>query len=211
MSGELVMSSRRALAFTLLVVWAFGSTPGLAQTPSPSAPAVPSGAPSGTVDPREYRIGPDDVLHVSIWKNEAMSRTVPVRQDGKITMPLLNDVEAAGLTPMELREVLAKKLADFMAIPEVSVTVVEPRSFKVSVLGAVPKPGRYELRSRTTVLDAIALAGGLNQVASLARIVVLRPDGESQKRLPFNFLKAISAGGERENFPLQAGDIVVVP
>ena len=140
-----------------------------------------------------------------------MSRTVPVRQDGKITLPLLNDVEAAGLTPMELREVLAKKLADFMAIPEVSVTVVEPRSFKVSVMGAVPKPGRYELRSRTTVLDVIALAGGLSQFASLARIVVLRPDGESQKRLPFNYLKAISAGGEQENFSLQPGDIVVVP
>ena len=73
----------------------------------------------GTVDPKEYRIGPEDILLISIWKNEAMSRTVPVRPDGKITMPLLNDVEAAGLTPMQLREVLATKLAEFMPIPEV--------------------------------------------------------------------------------------------
>ena len=91
------------------------------------------------------------------------------------------------------------------------MTVVESHSFKVSVMGAVPKPGRYELRSRTTVLDMIALAGGLSQFASLTRIVVLRPDGESQKRLPFNYTKAISAGGEQENFLLQPGDIVVVP
>ena len=98
-----------------------------------------------------------------------------------------------------------------MPAPEVSVIVVEPRSFKVSVMGEVPKPGRYELRSRTTVLDVIALAGGLSQFASRGKIVVLRPDGQSQKRLPFNYNKAISAGGEQENFYLQAGDIIVVP
>jgi polysaccharide biosynthesis/export protein len=216
------MSSPGVAVLALLLTGALGSAPGLAQmpnptqTPSPTAAAAvpssaPNGAPRGTVDPREYRIGPDDVLQISVWRNEGLSRTVTVRQDGKITMPLLNDVEAAGLTPMELRELLARKFENYMAIAEVSVTVADPRSFKVSVLGEVPKPGRYELRARTTVLDALALAGGLSPFAMRAKIFVLRQDGENQKRLPFNFLKAVSVGGEQENFSLQPGDIVVVP
>jgi polysaccharide export outer membrane protein len=190
-----------------------GTDPAVAATTPGQAPqghVVVSG--NGTIDPNDYRIGPEDVLQVSIWKNEAMSRTVPVRPDGKITLPLLNDVEAAGLTPMEFRELLIKKLTEYMPAPEVSVIVVDPRSFKVSVMGEVPRPGRFELRSRTTVLDMLALAGGLSQFASRSKIVVLRPDGsKGMKRLPFNYNKAVSAGGEQENFYLQAGDIVVVP
>ena len=203
------MSSHRIVALALLVTGALGAAAAFAQTPAP-APAAPAAAPNGSVDPNEYRIGPEDVLQISIWKNDAMSRTVPVRPDGKITLPLLNDVEAAGLTPMEFRDVLVKKLAEYMPSAEVSVIVVEPRSFKVSVMGEVPKPGRYELRSRTTVLDVLALAGGLNQFASRGKIVVLRPDGQTQKRLPFNYNKAVT-GGEQDNFYLQPGDIIVVP
>jgi polysaccharide biosynthesis/export protein len=222
------MSSQRIVVPVLFVAWALGSAPSLAQTPSPAAtpgttnapvapavgqpsspPATPS--PNGAVDPSEYRIGPEDVLNISVWKNEAISRTVPVRPDGKITLPLLNDIVVAGLTPMEFRELLIQKLAEYMPSPEVSVIVVDPRSFKVSVMGEVVKPGRYELRSRTTVLDMLALVGGLNQFASRTKIFVLRPDGTTQKRLPFNYNKAVTAGGEQENFYLQAGDIVVVP
>jgi polysaccharide biosynthesis/export protein len=168
-------------------------------------------APSGTVDPNEYRIGPGDVLQISVWKNDAVSRTVPVRPDGKVSLPLLNDLDAAGYTPMELRDILVKKLAEYMPAPEVSVIVTEPRSFKVSVMGEVAKPGRFELQSRTSVLDVLALAGGLNQYAAKSRIFVLRPDGKGMKRLPFNYGKAVGSGGEQENFYLQSGDIVVVP
>jgi polysaccharide export outer membrane protein len=220
----MVMSFQRALVVALLVAWAFGITPALAQTPSPAAaapgpaaappapaPSVPTGAPTGSVDPNEYRIGPEDVLQISVWKNEAISRTVPVRPDGKVTLPLLNDVVAAGFTPMQFRDLLTQKLAEYMPTPEVSVIVIDARSFKVSVMGEVPKPGRYELRSRTTVLDMIALSGGLNQFASRTKIFVLRPDGAAQKRLPFNYNKAVAAGGEQENFYLQGGDILVVP
>jgi polysaccharide export outer membrane protein len=215
------MSTHRVVAVALLGVYALGATPSLAQTsspataaattaPSPSAaPAAP--APASPVDPNEYKIGPEDVLQISVWKNEAISRTVPVRPDGKVTLPLLNDIDAAGMTPMQFRDLLIQKLTEYMPSPEVSVIVIEPRSFKVSVMGEIPKPGRYELRSRTTVLDVIALAGGLSQFASRTKIFVLRPDGASQKRLPFNYNKALSAGGEQENFYLQAGDIVVVP
>ena len=158
--------------------------------------------------PDAYRIGPEDVLHVSVWKNEAMSRAVPVRPDGKISLPLLNDVQAAGLTTLELREVLAKKLAEYMPSPEVSVIVTEVRSFKVSVIGEVARPGRFELKSWTTVLDVLALAGGFTQFAARSRIVILQPDGKTMKRIPFNYNKI---AGEQENFYLRNGDIVLVP
>jgi polysaccharide export outer membrane protein len=215
------MIPRALLAIPLalaLVASAAAQAPAPA-APAPAAPATPAtppaaakpGEPSGAVDPNEYRIGPEDVLQISIWKNEAMSRTVTVRPDGKVTLPLLNDIEATGLTPMEFRDILIQKLTEYMPAPEVSVIVVDPRSFKVSVMGEVPKPGRYEFRSRTTVLDAIAIAGGLSQFASRAKIVVLRPEAKGMTRLPFNYNKAISPGGEQENFFLRAGDVIVVP
>lgn len=159
----------------------------------------------------EYRIGPEDVLQISVWKNDAMSRTVPVRPDGKISLPLLNDVQAAGLTPMQLRDVLVKKMVVYIPTPEVSVIVTEVRSFKVSVIGEVSRPGRYELKSWTTVVDALAMVGGFSEFASRSRIVVLRPEGKTTKRIPFNYNKAITDGGEQENFYLSPGDMVVVP
>jgi polysaccharide export outer membrane protein len=158
--------------------------------------------------PDEYRIGPEDVLQVSVWKNEALTRVVPVRPDGKISLPLLNDVQAAGLTALELRESLAQKLADYMPNPEVSVIVSDIRSFKVSVLGEVAKPGRYELKSWTTVLDVLAMAGGFTQFASPSRIVILQPNGKGMKRIPFNYNRV---AGEQENFYLRNGDIILVP
>ena len=158
--------------------------------------------------PETYRIGPEDVLQISVWKNDAMSRAVPVRPDGKISLPLLNDVQAAGLTALELREVLTKKLAEYMPSPEVSVIVTDVRSFKVSVIGEVARPGRYELKSWTTVLDVLALAGGFTQFAARSRIVILQPDGKAMKRIPFNYNKI---AGEQENFYLRNGDIVLVP
>ena len=158
-----------------------------------------------------YRIGPEDTLQIVVWKNEAMSRTVPVRPDGMISLPLLNDVQAAGLTPMELRDVLMKKLTEYMPVPEVSVILTDVRSFKVSVIGEVKTPGRYELKSRATVLDLLAQAGGFNEFAARNRIVILRPEGKTMKRIPFNYNKVISAGGESENFYLRPRDIVLVP
>jgi polysaccharide biosynthesis/export protein len=159
--------------------------------------------------PAEYRIGPEDVLQISVWKNEAMSRVVTVRPDGKISMALLNDIQAAGLTALELREIVTKKLAEYIPTPEVSVIVSEVRSFKVSVIGEVTRPGRFELKSWTTALDALALAGGFTQFAAKSRIVILHPEGRTMKRIPFNYNKV--AAGEQENFYLQNGDIVLVP
>jgi polysaccharide export outer membrane protein len=158
-----------------------------------------------------YRIGPEDVLQVSVWGNDALSRVVPVRPDGMISLPLLNDVQAAGKTPQELRDVLIKRLAEFVPSPEVAVIVTEVRSFKVSVLGQVQKPGRYEIKSWATVLDVLALAGGFNEFASRSRVTVLRPEGKQMKRIPFNYDKLHSDGGDQTNFYVRSGDIVMVP
>ncbi len=180
-------------------------------------PSKPASAPAPTAVPNHgpalepYTIGPEDVLAITVWKNDAMSRTVPVRPDGMISLPLLDDVQAAGLTPMQLRDLLAKRLADFIPNPDVSVILTAVHSYKVSVMGEVAKPGRYELGSWTTVVDVLALAGGFTQFAARTRIAVLRPTGKTMKRIPFNYNKVVSAGGEEENFYLEPGDIVLVP
>ena len=168
-------------------------------------------APDNTRGPDAYRIGPEDTLLISVWKNHAITKTVPVRPDGMISLPLVQDVQAAGLTPMELRDALTKKLSEFMPSPEVSVILIEVRSFKVSVIGEVVKPSRYELKSRTTVLDVLAIAGGFNEFAKRNRVVILRPDGNVMKRIPFDYSKVITPGGEHLNFYLMPGDIILVP
>ena len=166
-------------------------------------------------EPREeivaYRIGPEDLLQISVWNNEAMSRTVPVRPDGNISLPLLNDVHAAGLTPMELRDELMRKLADYMPHPEVSVIVNDVHSFKVAVIGQVPKPNRYELKSAATVMDALAMAGGFTEFASRSRVVVIRANGAKTERIPFDYEKVRDGDPKQVNFRLQPGDIVLVP
>ena len=159
--------------------------------------------------PDVYRIGPEDVLTISVWKNDSLTRSVPVRPDGKISLPLLNDVQAAGLSAQDLRDVLTQKLGAYMPNPEVSVIVTSINSFKVSLIGEINRPGRIELRSWTTVLDALALAGGFTPFASRSKIVILQPDGKGMKRIPFNYNKALD--GEQENFYLRNGDIVLVP
>jgi len=162
--------------------------------------------------PDAYRIGPEDILNISVWKNDALTRTVPVRPDGKISLPLLSDVQAAGLTPSELQAVLVKRLSDYIPSPEVAVIVTEVRSFKVSVIGEVARPGRFELKSWTTVTDVLALAGGFTPFASRSRIVILRWDGNTHKRIPFDYKKLVDSGGaEGESFYLRPGDTVLVP
>lgn len=188
----------------LLVVLSFI----VAGLPEAQRPALAQPA-EHTRESEDYRIGPEDLLDISVWNNTAISRAVPVRPDGKISLPLLNDVQAEGLTPTQLRDSLMQKLVDYVPNPEVSVILREVRSFKVSVIGEVTRPGRFELRSRTTVLDILAMASGFTAFAARARIVILRYDGTTVKRVPFNYNKVV--GGEQENFFLQPDDIVLVP
>lgn len=193
------------LQMAILTVLAFAGA--ASAQPAAKTAAAPAARPA--LDP--YKIGPEDGLNISVWKNDALSRSVQVRPDGMISMPLLDDVEAVGLTPLQLRDVLAKRLSEFIPNPEVSVIVTDVRSFKVSLLGEVGKQGRYELKSWTTILDLLALAGGFSQFAARSRIVVLRPTGKTMVRIPFNYNKVVSPGGEEENFYLQPGDIILVP
>lgn len=216
------MSPRLLLS---LVIGCVGAAPALSVAADP--PSVSSGSSSASSGSSasydgdhalpqaseigDYRIGPEDMLDISVWNNSAISRTVPVRPDGKISLPLVNDVQAAGLTPSQLRSVLIKKLAEYVPSPEVSVIVREVHSFKVSVIGEVKKPGRHELKGRATVLDILAMAEGFGEFAGRSRIVVLRPEGKTMRQIPFNYNKVISSNGGLENFFLQPGDIIVVP
>lgn len=159
----------------------------------------------------DYIIGPEDMLQISVWKNESLSRQLPVRPDGKISMPLLHDIKASGLTPMQLRDKIAAALAEFMPNPEVSVTVLEVLSYRVSVLGEVQKPGVLQLKAPTTVMEALALAGGFRDFASPSKIIIFRKDNRGQtQRLRFNYNRAVGAAGE-DNVTLRSGDVVVVP
>ena len=156
-----------------------------------------------------YVIGPEDVLEIAVWGNTDVTRTVPVRPDGKISLPLLNEVQAAGLTPSQLRASLMAKLVEYMPTPEVSVIVREVHSNKISVLGEVRKAGRYEISQRATVLDAVALAGGFNDFARRTKLVIMRQEGTGTKRIPINYNRIVAE--EDDNVILQPGDIVVVP
>ena len=183
-----------------------------AQAPKP-LPTPPAARAADAVvipaDDGDYKIGPEDVLDISVWKNQELSRTVPVRPDGKVSLPLVNDIQAAGLTPSRLRQELTRRLSEFVPSPEVAVIVREVHSGKVSVVGQVRNPGRYEVRSPATVLELIALAQGFTDFASRDRIVVLRQNA-TPARITFNFRK-ITDGTDQDNFLVQAGDIIVVP
>ena len=197
------------------VAFAQEQAPAAADAPSPTA-AAPAGAVAAAPaietapDPREYRIGPEDVLEIAVWKNPDLTRErIPVRPDGKVSLPLVNDIQAAGLTANELRAQLAERLSPFIQAPEVSVIVREMNSFKVSVTGNVNMPGQYPVRSEATVLDMISRAQGFNAFADKGSIRVIRREAESQRLLKFNYNDAINAR-PGANFLVQPGDVVIV-
>ncbi|MGH7279046.1 MAG: polysaccharide biosynthesis/export family protein [Candidatus Rokuibacteriota bacterium] len=191
-----------------------------AQSAAPTGPAAPSALPAPATPangmmragPSDYVIGPEDLLQISVWKNDTLSRAVPVRPDGKISLPLLHDIQAAGLTAMQLRDKIATSLAEFLPNPEVSVIVTDVRSMRVSVLGEVQRPGVIQLKSATTVLEAIAMAGGFGTFASPSKITIFRkaPNGDT-KKIRFNYNKAIGNDTDETNMLLKSGDVVVVP
>lgn len=157
--------------------------------------------------PKDYVIGSEDVLAVNIWKEPEISRTVPVRPDGKITLPLIGDVQASGLTPQKLENTLKEGLKAYVANPEVTVIVQEVKSLKFNIVGEINHPGSFALSQPMTVLDAIAVGGGLRDFAKGSKIYVLR----GNTRLPFNYKDVIKGKKLTENVALQSGDTVVVP
>lgn len=164
------------------------------------------------VDSKSYVIGENDVLEIDVWKEKEISRTIPVRPDGKISLPLVGEIQASGMTPMQLQDDLTKRLKAYIENPEVTVIVSDPRSHQFNVVGEVNRPGSYQLSQAMTVLDAIAQSGGFKDFAKETKIYVLRPmpDG-TRVRMPFNYKQVIKGNDMQENVALKPGDTVVVP
>lgn len=180
-----------------------------------AAPWLATGATTetGIVSPggEEYVIGIDDVLNVVVWRNEAFTRTVRVRPDGKITLPLLNDIKAAGLTPSSLRRVITDSLTEYLDSPRVSIIVQEINSSTVTILGEVKKPGVYPLRAHMTMFDAVAVAEGFSDFASPNQIVILRKNSRGITRIKIRYFDAVKGSVDIRELMLQTGDTILVP
>ena len=158
---------------------------------------------------RDYRLGPEDLVEVFVWKEPDLTTTVAVRPDGRISLPLTNELQASGQTVTELQGEITKRLARFIANPVVNVMVKEVKSPKISVLGEVKKPDVYKMLQKLSVLDAIALAGGFTEFAKPEKVVVIRNGSGAVQRIPVNVKKLLKAG-RCEVFPLQPSDVVYV-
>ncbi|HVP65138.1 MAG TPA: polysaccharide biosynthesis/export family protein [candidate division Zixibacteria bacterium] len=183
------------------------------QEPDATKPVGTAVAPEHAQEATEntYVIGESDVLSINVWHEPDLTRVVPVRTDGKITLPLIGELQASGMTVEQLRSTIATKLKSVLEAPEVTVIVQEARSQYFTLVGKVMKPGSYPLAQRLTVLDGIALGGGFKDFAKQSKIYVVRKyrDGRTEK-LPFDYKKAID-GDLKLNFPLEARDMIVVP
>ena len=173
-------------------------------TPKPAAVIAP-------IDDADYKIGPQDVLRIDVWKEPDISRTIPVRPDGKVSLPLLNDVQAAGLTAMQLAGSLRESLSKYLTSPQVTVTVTEINSRRVYITGEVTHPGALPLLPNMTVLQGLSSAGGFTQFAKVKNIYVLRTEGGKQVKHPFNYKEVVKGNLAEQNILLQAGDVIVVP
>jgi polysaccharide biosynthesis/export protein len=211
------MSKR--LIFLLVLSLAAVAMPARAQDEAspkkPAQPEVPAVAGGGanksaTADPN-YRIGSQDVLDISVWKEPDVSRVVPVRPDGKISLPLLNDVQAAGLTPSQLAAAITESLKKYVTSPQVTVIVTTMNSQRVFILGEVTRPGAFPMLPGMTVMQALSSAGGFTPFAKMKSIYVLREESGKKVKYPFNYKQAIAGKNTEQDIVLQAGDTIVVP
>jgi polysaccharide export outer membrane protein len=190
----------------LIILLAACSLPIWSQTNT----AQPTPARAATDDPT-YVIGPEDMLGIAVWKEPDFSSTVPVRPDGKISMPLLGDIEASGKTPTQLAEDLTVKLKKYIDDPRVTVVVTAINSKRIYILGEVNHPGTINMSPNMTVLQAISAAGGPTAYANTKKISILRTVQGKQTKFPFNYKEVIRGNDTQQNIQLQAGDTIVVP
>ena len=190
----------------------------VATNSNPEAPVTvaavtqPVNAPVSKPHDDSFVIGANDVLAINVWKEPDVSRSVPVRSDGKISLPLAGEVQAAGVTPLKLEQDIASKLQSYISEPEVTVIVQQINSQKFNILGMVNKPGSYSVTNSSTVLDAIAAAGGFRDFAKQKSIYVLRQNVDGTKsRMPFNYKDVVKGKSSEENIKLQPNDTIVVP
>lgn len=206
--------ARLIMALTLALATTVGVRAQQAPSRRTSAATPPAtvNVPPRVAIPPGYLIGPDDVLTIVFWRDKDMSTEVSVRPDGMITLPLLNDVQAAGLTPDALREHLTVAAARFVAEPNVTVVVKAINSRKVFVTGMVAKPGPYPLTGPTSVMQMLAMAGGLHEFAKSKNITILRTDRTGRQiALPFNYKDVASRKNLKQNIELKPGDTIIVP
>jgi polysaccharide export outer membrane protein len=211
--AETLVAAMFLLASAGLFAQATSGTPApSASSPATSHPAENAEGAATKAHDDSFVIGNDDVLSVNVWKEPDVSKSVPVRSDGKISLPLVGEVQATGRTPLRLEQEIAAKLKNYIAEPEVTVMVQQINSQKFNILGMVNKPGSYPISNSATVLDAIAFAGGFKDFAKQKSIYVLRqnPDG-TQARLPFNYKEVVKGRNPDQNIKLQPRDTVVVP
>ncbi len=205
------------MAVLLVSVVLAGVLAGSASAQAAPATAAGSGAATSSDKPADkphddsFVIGNDDVLAINVWKEPDISRSIPVRSDGKISLPLVGEVQAAGLTPLKLEKDIAEKLKSYISEPEVTVMVQQVNSQKFNILGQVNKPGSYVIANSPTVLDALALAGGFRDFAKKKSIYVLRHGASGEVRLPFNYKDVSEGKNMSQNVKLQPGDTIIVP
>jgi polysaccharide export outer membrane protein len=194
-------------AAALLVTAAQAQTPDPAagQKPAPVTSAVPG------IDPLTYKVGPEDVLEVSVWKEEGLKKELLVRPDGGASYPLVGEVQAAGKTVLELREEIGKRLEKFIPDPVVSVAILKVGSHRIYVIGKVQKPGDFPVGRYIDVLQALSMAGGLTPFADANAIRVMRREGDKQVIIPFEYNRVVRGDKLDQNIQLRAGDVVVVP
>ncbi len=206
----------KALLCTMMIAMAVGLGPralaqgGDAKEAGGSTQQMPA-HPKSATDDADYVIGADDLLDISVWKEPDISRRVPVRSDGKISLPLLNDLQAAGLTPMQLQAQVTEKLRKFLTEPQVTVTVMATNSRRVYIMGEVGRPGPIPLLANMTVLQAITTAGGLGQFANSSKIRILRGENGKQIVFSFNYKDVLAGKNPEQNIALKPGDSIVVP
>jgi len=174
----------------------------------PDASAKPAAITVAGAD-ADYKIGPQDMVRIDVWKEPDISRTIPVRPDGKISLPLLNDVQASGLTAMQLAAYLRESLMKYLTNPQVTVTVTEINSRRVFVTGEVAHSGALALLPGMTALQALSSSGGFTQFAREKSIYILRSENRKQVKIPYNYKDVLKS--KKEDIPLQPGDVIVVP
>lgn len=223
MRRPLIESLKRGILLAASVCFCFGAAMAQSQKSTPKTPEPkndpPAKAESATplispspISPNEYIIGASDVLEVDVWKEKEISQELPVRPDGKISLPLIGEIQASGLTPLGLQNVITEQLKTYIESPQVTVIVKDPRSHDFNIVGEVMRPGAYPLLQSMTVLDSIAAAGGFQTFAKKTKIYVLRPmPGGIRVRIPFNYKDVIMGRNLSQNIPLKPGDTIVVP
>jgi polysaccharide biosynthesis/export protein len=200
------MTDMKATIFSFVLVTALSVGPAVAQG---SLPSVAASGPTVATNSTDYKMVVGDKLRVEVYKDPQMSQSLQIRPDGKITLPLVGDVAAAGKTPAALRDTLTTSLKDFITNPVVTVIVIEAQPQTVSVIGEVNAPGTHPVKAQTTVIEALAMAGGFKDFANTKNITIQRSTPTGTTRIKFNYKDAIKS--ETKQMCVQPGDVIIVP